>query len=277
MPIIWSMVAAAENDALLVVDKQNSSLKRVNLLNGIVDVLYRSSDSNSLLGAAFVADSQNRMPILLLAEMQSNAAEKTMTYSLAVAEQRGATWTSTQRFPHDSAPSDLRDGSFASICAMRTNKVLCGVNRSASIDVISVNSAGEARKECFAHQCFTCGVCDGTEMLFVSEHYSAKVHILEVCDGAPLALQLLRCISSLGERLLWRDNGLLFSGEYNSNANSVRVWRVSRCGRAELLEDSPITCADNVQINCWCSIGDKIAIWDWNSKQLNIYTTDMHK
>ena len=97
MPIIWSLVPATESDALLLVDNQNSNFKHVNLSSGTVDVLYRSSDNYSLRNAAFVADAQNRMQTLLLVEMQPNAADKTMTYSLVVAELRNATWTSTQR------------------------------------------------------------------------------------------------------------------------------------------------------------------------------------
>ena len=286
MPIIWSLVTATESDALLFVDKTNSGLKHVNISSGTVDVLYRSSDTYSLRVAAFVADAQNRMQILLLVEMQPNAADKTMTYSLVVAELRNATWTLTQRFTLDSAPSALNDGSFASICAVCTNKVLCGVSASASLDVFSVTSAQAARKEApvplgFTHLCFTCGVCDGTVLLFACDFSFGKVHILEVCDGAPLALQLLRRIdTTLGGRLLWRDNGLLFCADWNkqSKTHSVRVWRVTRCGRrAELLEGTPITHADNMYINCWCLLGDKIAIFDGKTKDLAIYSCDLLK
>ena len=286
MPIIWSLVPATESDALLFVDVQNSRLKHMNLSSGIVDVLYRSSDTYSLRGAAFVADAQNRMQILLLVEMQPIAADKTMTYSLVVAELRGATWTLTQRIAFDSAPSALNDRSIASICAVRTNKVLCGVSQSASLDVFSVTtSAQAARKEApvrlgFTHLCFTCGAYDGTDLLFACDLFG-KTHILEVCDGAPLALQLLRCIdTTCGGRLLWRNNGLLFCSECNeqSKTDSVRVWRVTRGGRrAELLEGTPITHADNVNITCWCSLGDKIAICDSKTKDLAIYSCDLHK
>ena len=284
MPIIWELVPATKSDALLFVDINNSGLKHVNLSSGTVDVLYSSSDTYSLRGAAFVADAQNRMQILLLVEMQPNAADKTMTYSMVVAELRGATWTMTQRFALDSAPSALDDSTFASICAVRTNKVLCGVDKSASLDVFSVTSAQAARKEApvplgFTYLCFTCGVCDGTVLLLAKE-YLGKVHILEVCDGAPLALQLLRRIDASGSRLLWRDNGLLFCAEHNeqSNTHSLRIWRVTRGGRrAELLEGTPITHADNVCINCWCLLGDKIAIFDWKTQDLAIYSCDFHK
>ena len=280
LPIIWSLMPAAESDALLAVDNKNSSLKHVNLSSGTINVLYRSSDTYSLRGAAFVAEAQNRMCSLLLAEMQSNAANKTMTYSLVVAELRGATWTSTQRFPLDSAPSALIDGSFASICTVRTNKVLCGVWKSAALDVFSLTSAREARKEApvalgFTLHGFTCGVCDGTELMFAAAFVSEqRVHILEVCDGAPIALQLLRCIGSPKNKLLWLNNGLLLCGDWNTQSDTyaVRVWRVSLGGRrAELLESTPITHADNVNINCWGSLSDRIAIFDWNTKDLAIY------
>ena len=55
---IWSMVPAAERDALLFVDRQNSTLNHLNLLTGSVEVLYRSDDIYSLRGAAFVADAK---------------------------------------------------------------------------------------------------------------------------------------------------------------------------------------------------------------------------
>ena len=285
MPIIWSLISATESDALLVVDKANSSLKCVNLSSGTIEVLYRSSDTYSLRDATFFADAQNKMHTLLLVEMHSDAAAQSMVYSLVVAELSNTMLSATQRFVLDSSPSAINDCSFANICTVHTNKVLIGVSESASLDTFSLTSTREAHKEeairlGFSYWCFTSGVCDGTALLFVNELDTAKVRILEVRDGAPLALQLLQCIDGLRDPLLWRNNGLLFSAKLNKkfDTDTVQVWHVSRGGRSsERLEGTPITRADNVHINCWCLLGEKIAICDWKTKDLAIYSCDLEK
>ena len=279
--LIWSIVPAAERDALLVVDIENSCLKRVNLSSLKIDVLYRSSETYSLRGAEFVADSNNRMRSLLLVEMQSTPADLTMTYALVVPELDGSKWKLARRF--DSDPSFLYYDSLVSICALRNIKVLCGVWNSDSLDVLSVPSALKARKETpiplgFTLHCFTCGVSDSVELMFASD-LSGKVNILEVCVGAPLALQLLRSIDPRGGKLLWREPSLLFCADRNaqSNTDEVRVWRISLGGRrAERLECTPITHADNLYIKCWCSLGDRTAIYDWKTKNLILYSHHFH-
>ena len=286
-PVIWSIISAHAEDALLVVDTANSSLKRVRLASAARDVrvLYRSSGGYSLRGAALVAaaDAQSggRTRTLLLAEMQSDARVNTMAYSLVVAELRDGdgTCTPAQRFALDSAPSARDDDSFASLCAVRdTSRVLCAVSGSASLDAFAVPSARAARREApvplgFAQYCFTCGVCDGATLLFVKEMHFAAVRILEVRDGAPLALQLLRRIGGC-DRHLWSDSGLLFSTEWNaqSETHEVRVWRVSRGGRrVERLDGTPIAHADNLRINCWALAGEKLALCDAKTWDIVVY------
>ena len=279
MPGIWSLVSATEHEALFVVDKENKSLKRVNLSSGAVDVLYRSPGNYSLRGAAFVADAQNRMHSLLLAEMQLKAIDNTMLFSVVVAELRDTAWTPTQRIALNNAPS--AEEWCVSICAVQTNRVLCGVCGSSTLDVLAVTSAREARKEAliqlgFVHTYFTCGVCDKTTLLFVKELNFAVVRILELTDGAPHALQLLRRIEGSGA--LWCNNGLLFLCIWSTQfyTAEVCVWRVSHGGRCvERLNETPITHADNLFINRWCCFADKIALYDKRSGDIVLYSYEL--
>ena len=187
-PVVWSLVSAAESDALLVVDRANSSLKHVRLASGAPDVrvVYRSAAGYSLRGAAFVADAPSggrTQSVLLAAEMQSDARAATMAYSLAVAEPRAGdgTWAFAQRFALDSAPTALDDSSFPSLSEVHSSRVLCAVSRSTALDVFAVPSARAARREAcvplgFALLCFTCGVCDGVTLLFACDMDSICAH-----------------------------------------------------------------------------------------------------
>ena len=231
MPIIWSLMPATESDALLVVDMQNSSLKSVNLSSGTVKVLYRSSDTY-FRGAAFVANAQNRMHSLLLVEMHSDAVAQTKAYSLVVAELRGTTWTSLQRFALESAPTGLEDSSFASICTVYTSKVLIGLCGSASLHVLSVTTAREAHKDApfrlgCTQYCFTYGVCDCSTLLFGGDWDTAKMHIQEVRDGEPLALQLLRCSDVL--YLEGNSSGWTMAS-YSAPPNTASSSKPMKCG-----------------------------------------------
>ena len=147
-----------------------------------------------------------------------------------------------------------------------------------------MTSARDARREApiplgFSLNCFDCGECDGCTLLFATE-MNSNVRILEVRDGAPLALQLLRRIDSGGDRLVWSGSGLLFCGEWNaqSESHAVRVWRVSRGGRrVERLDGTPIAHSDNVLINCWCAVGgERIALYDVKTGDVVLYFYELH-
>lgn len=276
--IIFSIVSSNMSDELLIVDN-NSSLKQINLSSGTNESLYRSI--GNICGAAFVEDGQNRIKTLLFAEMRSNARNKSLAYFLIVAENTRNMWFAASRFTIDSVPSTPDNSSFVTICTVHKNKVLCAVCESFTLDVFTLVSARELHKEAplrlgFRHLCFTCGESNGTTLLFVRE-WEGDVRILEVSDGEALTLQLVRRITG-GVRLLWCNNDILLCTDWNqqSETDAVQVWRVSHGGqRVEQLDGSPITHSDNLRIECWCLLGDKIALYDLKSGAIILYSVEL--
>ena len=272
-----SFLYSEDESTLLFVDSANNALKRVDLQNASdVHVVYRCESPASLRTALFVQFAPQQKA-LLVAERLPNATAQSMSHSLSVALCDATHWTHRQRMPLETATCELDDRYTVSIGAVHTNKVLCGVCNTSALEALAVDATGTARRLQpirlgFTHFCFATGRSQDTELLVINVTKWKEVRLLQVVDGESLSLQLLRVIVVDGGRLLWRA-GLLFAAEWNAQTetNEVSVLHVSGGGRRVERCETSITHADNIEINCWSAVGEKIALWDVKSKKIIVY------
>ena len=80
------LLTSDDDNALLFVDSANNSLKKVNLENKFVEVIYRCDSPDILqLQAAIFVEFAPKQKALLVAEMLSDSAHNLMSHSLSVA------------------------------------------------------------------------------------------------------------------------------------------------------------------------------------------------
>ena len=146
-----------------------------------------------------------------------------------------------------------------------------------ALEALAVDATGTARRLQpirlgFTHFCFATGRSQDIELLVIKVANWAEVRLLQVVDGESLSLQLLRVIEVGGGRLLWRA-GLLFAAELNAQTetNEASVWHVSGGGRRVERCGTPISHADNMVIDCWSAVREKIALCDVKSKKILFY------
>ena len=275
--VCWFLMQSADDSSLLFVDSSNNELKKVNLQNELsVDVIYRCESSERLRAALFV-EFAPQQKALLVAAMRPDAAANSMSHSLSLALGDATRWTRRQTVPLDTATCELKYGLPVCIGAVHTNKVLCGVWRTSSLEAIAIDASGAARRLQpiplgFPFKCFATGRSQDTELLAISLSKWAEVRLLRVADGESLSLQLLRVITTGNSILLWRA-GLLFATNWNAQTETheVSVWHVSGGGRRVERCGTPITHKDNMNIDCWSAVGERIALFDYKSKKILVY------
>ena len=273
----WFLMQLADDSSLLFVDSSNNALKKVNLQNELsVDVIYRCESSERLRAALFV-EFAPQQKALLVAAMRPDAAANSMSHSLSVALGDATRWTRRQTVPLDTATCKLNYTKPFSVGAVHTNKVLCGAWNTSSLEAFAIDSSGAARRLQpiplgFPFGCFATSRSQDTELLAISHSKWAEVRLLRVADGESLSLRLLRVIENDGNRLLWRA-GRLFAAAWNAQTETfeVSVWHVSVGGRRVERCGAPITHKDNLRIDCWSAVGERIALSDFNSKKILIY------
>ena len=256
---------------------KNNELNRVDLQSkSVVDVIY-SCKSPAILVAALFVEFAAQQKALLVAERLPNKGANSMSHSLSVALCDASRWTRRQRVPLESATCKLNYGALVSIGAVYTNKVLCGVLGTSALEALAVDATGTVRRLQpislgFAHLCFATGRLQDTELLVISLVSFAEVRLLQVVDGESLSVRRLRSLSVDANKLLWRS-GLLFAASRDAKTESdeVSVWHVSGGGRRVERRGTPIAHADNLRIQCWSAVGERIAIFDNISKKVFVY------
>ena len=164
-----------------------------------------------------------------------------------------------------------------SIGAVQTNKVLCGVSKNSTLEVLAIDATGTARclqpiRLDFEHFCFTTGRWQDIELIIIKHAQWPKVRLLEVVDGESLGVQELCVIEINTSRLLW-SAGLLFTTSKNieTDTHEVSLFQVSNGGRCYKSFGTFIAHSKNLKINCWSAVGEKIAICDKKSKTIFIF------
>ena len=185
--ICWYLLSSAEADTVHFVDSANNALKRLNLQNKSVDVIYRC-DSPQQLRAALFVEFASEKKALLVAEMQPNTAAQTMYFSLSVALFEANRWMSKQRVPLETSTRELDYSSFVSIGAVHTNKVLCSVCKTSQLEVLSVDASGKCHRQQpirlgFTHFTFTTGRSENTELLLIRLLEWGELRLLEVAES----------------------------------------------------------------------------------------------
>lgn len=102
--------------------------------------------------------------------------------------------------------------------------------------------------------------------------YSILLHQLNGCELLELSCIKLE-INAAESRLLWVDDKLLVHDYIVSPSNPVIELEMEE---SELIHSRQLVLPhdfDSVRIKSWCSIEDKLAIWDDLSKELIIYST----
>ena len=273
----YSILPSEDDNTLFFVDYAHNALKRVAIQNASdAHVVYRCESPVRLCAALFVQFAPQQKA-LLVAERLPDSAAQSMSHSLSVALCDATRWTHRQRVPLETATCKLNDAYSFCIGTVHTNKVLCGVWSTSSLEALAVDATGTARllqpiPLGFSYLYFETGHSQGTELLFINICEWPEIRILQVVDVESLSLQLLRVIESCGAKLLWH-NGLLFATTYHvqTESHEVSVWRVSGGGQNVVRCGTPIAHAENMSIHCWSAMGEKIALWDLKSENIFVY------
>ena len=280
------LLPSEDANTLYFVDPASNTLNRANLQNELaVDVIYHC-ESPSILCAALFIEFAPQQKALLLTERLPNAANKSMmTHSLSVALFIASQWTCNQpRVLLETATCKLDNRYSVSIGAVHTNKVLCGVYKASELEALAIDKAGTAQRLKpvplgFAHFGFATGRSENTELLIISLIKWPELRLLQVMDGESLNLQLLRVIAVSASSLLWKTAaGLLFiaSGNYKpEDSHEVNVFQVSDSGRRIESSGTLIAHSENLRISCWSTVGEKIAIYDNNIKNILMYSYEL--
>lgn len=274
--ICYFLLNSDNDKTVLFVDSQNDSVKRMDLQNGSVDVIYHC-DSTLYQRAALFVEFACQQKALLVAEMCPDPATLTMSHSLSVVLFEANRWEYKQRIPLETSTYELDFSETVCIGETYKNKVFCSVSHTPQLEVLSLDSSGAARRLQplqlgFTHNCFTTGLSEGIELLFVSSDKYEAVRVMAVEEGENLKATLLRFIYVAGNRLLW-GSGLLYTTDWNSvsSTHEVIVYSVSRGGQRVERCGKPITHSDNMYIGCWNFVGEKIVLTEGKSQELIVY------
>lgn len=278
------LLPSDDDNSIHFYDSANNALKKVDLQNKSIDEIAIDRLHLSDLLAAMFVEYAPQQKALFLVKQRPRLFEASVSVALFVEDQ----WTRKQQPLHlDMSKFKFLQIDFdpdyffsaISMSAIHKNKVLCSVPSATQLEVLAVDSSGEAR--ClqplslgFSHLCFTTGHSESTELLVVSVHTSNEVRVMAVADeeNRLVATLLLRVSGIGGDKLLWRA-GLLYSAQSNNESKShevnvcyvnIRGRRFERCG-------TPITRDDNMDIRCWSAVGEKIVLFDRKSENLIAY------
>ena len=283
-PVVWSLVSAAESDALLVVDiaelepQTRASRER------------RSRRAGRLpLGRRLLA--ARRRVRRRRAERRPNAECPVGGDAVGRARRHNGLLTGRRRAArrrrHVGFRTALRTRqrahcsqrrSFPSLSEVHSSRVLCAVSGSTALDVFAVPSARAARREAcvplgFALLCFTCGVCDGVTLLFAKEMDALSAHSggagRRATRAAAAAPRRRRRPTPLAHRrppLRRRVERAVGDG------CSARVACVARRAARRAPRRHSHRSRRQHRINCWCPVGEKIALYDWKTRDIVVYS-----